>query len=204
MLLLLLPVALFFFKTLPMARADSTNGLNQGNGTPFMPMMGAFGGAGSDRPFSPIRSGIVRFPSQGHEVTTNPDHCKTFHYNSNPPSSGLMMNGFLPKNDLPVEAVSPCILSNVIRKGNIVIYYDPARVSAQAISGLHGISGSDLPAESFLSQQKLGYGVLLVKARFKDPILLVAWRRMLPLSFLDRIKTNMFLAKYRGRIERKN
>ena len=190
----------FFFKGFP-AYADSNNGLNQGNGTPFMPMMGSFGG-GSARPFSPIRSGILRYPTQGHETTVNESKCSDFHYNSNPPSSGLMTEKYLPENDLVATSVSSCVITNVIHKGNIIIFYDPSRLKPETVSNLQGIGSADKPADGFVQQQKLGYAVILMRGQYKDPIVLLAWRRILPLPFMDQIKINMFMSKYRGQIAR--
>jgi hypothetical protein len=166
-----------------------------------MPMMGNFGG-GSNQPFTPIRSGILRYPEQGHSVTRDAELCQGFHYNSNPPTSGLMTDTFIPKNGLEDSAISPCTLVNVIHRGNIIIFYDPSRVPASTVGTLQGIASSDASAEGFLQQQKIGYAVILVKARFNDPIVLLAWRRILPLSTLDRMKMNLFLSRYRGQIAR--
>jgi hypothetical protein len=197
---LFLSLLFFFFKAPHPLWADSSNGANPG-GTPFMPMMGAFGG-GSNQPFKPIRSGILRYPEQGHQVTIDPEQCRGFRYNSNPPTSGLMTETYIPRNDLEYASLSPCTIVNVIHRGNIIIFYDPSRTSSPTIGTLHGIASNDASSEGFLQQQKIGYAVILVKSRFKDPIVRLAWRRILPLSILDRIKMNLFLSRYRGQIAR--
>jgi len=198
---LLVTVLLAFFKGPAYALADSGNGLNQGNGTPFMPMMGTFGGA-SNKPFSPIHSGVLRYPTQGHQVAGSPSDCSRFHYSSNPPSSGLMVEAFITKNDMDENAVSPCVITNVIHRGNIILFYDPSRLTPQTVENIHGMASSDQPSEGFLQQQKLGYAFVLMKGHYKDPIVLLAWRRILPLSFLDQMKINMFVSRYRGQIAR--
>lgn len=200
-ILILVSLALIFFKDPESAFADSSNGLNPGNQTPFMPMMGNFGG--SKKAFSPIRSGILRYPGQGHQVAANESDCTRFHYNSNPPSSGLLIDRYISGNDRTLSALSPCVIVNVIHRGNIVLFYDPSRLSPQTVSEIREIGSSDQPPDGFNQQQRLGYAVILVKARFKDPIVLLAWRRILPLKFLDRMKTNTFLSRYRGQIARK-
>ncbi len=199
-ILLFLALLFFFFKGPAALWADSGSGMNPG-GTPFMPMMGSFGG-GSNQPFQPIRSGILRYPEQGHGVTRDPEACQGFHYNSNPPTSGLMTDTYVPRNDLDDSALSPCTIVNVIHRGNIILFYDPSRVPATTVAALHGIASSDASKEGFLQQQKIGYAVVLVKARFNDPIVLLAWRRILPLPTLDRMKMNLFLSRYRGQIAR--
>ena len=166
-----------------------------------MPMMGNFGG-GTSQPFRPIRSGILRYPEQGHGLTRDAEQCQGFHYSSNPPTSGLMTDTFIPKNGLEDSVLSPCTIVNVIHRGNILIFYDPSRVPAPTIVSLQRIASSDSSSEGFLQQQKIGYAVILVKARFNDPIVLLAWRRILPLSTLDRMKMNLFLSRYRGQIAR--
>jgi hypothetical protein len=115
-----------------------------------------------------------------------------------------MMEKFLPRNDLDAHSVDSCIITNVIRKGNIIVFYDPERLKPQTLENLHGIGSSDTPFEGFVQQQKLGYAVILMKGTFRDPIVLLAWRRILPLPFMDQIKINMFMSKYRGQTVRKN
>ena len=166
-----------------------------------MPMMGSFGG-GSNQPFKPIRSGILRYPEQGHQMTPDPDQCRAFHYNSNPPSSGLMTHTYISRNDLEYAQLSPCTIVNVIHRGNVIIFYDPTRMTPASLATLHGIASSDASSDGFSQQQKIGYAVIVVKSRFRDPIVLLAWRRILPLSTLDRIKMNLFLSRYRGQIAR--
>lgn len=203
---LLLAFLGLFFKGAGPALADSSgqgtpNSPNTPT-TPFMPMMGMFGG-GSNQPFSPIRSGILRYPSQGHKTSSDPASCESFHYNSRPPSSGPMTDTYIPKNDLPESVISPCTIVNVIRRGNVIFFYDPSRLTPEGVQTLHQIVSDDSSPEGFLQQQKLGYGVLLVKAKYTDPLVLLAWRRILPLKFIDRIKINLFLSRYRGQIARK-
>lgn len=199
--LLLVPFLCLFFKGAVPALADNSGQTTPT--TPFMPMMGAFGG-GSNQPFSPIRSGILRYPSQGHALKGDSSFCASFHYNSRPPSSGPMTDTYIAKNDLPEAGISPCTLVNVIHRGNIVLFYDPARLTPDGVRTLHQIASDDASPEGFLQQQKLGYGVLLVTAKYHDPLVLLAWRRILPLSFIDRIKVNLFLSRYRGQIARKS
>jgi len=199
--LLLVPFLCLFFKGAVPAFADNS-GQTTPN-TPFMPMMGAFGG-GNNQPFSPIRSGILRYPSQGHALKGDSSFCASFRYNSRPPSSGPMTDTYIAKNDLPEAGISPCTLVNVIHRGNIVLFYDPARLTPDGVRTLHQIASVDASPEGFLQQQKLGYGVLLVTAKYHDPLVLLAWRRILPLSFIDRIKVNLFLSRYRGQIARKS
>lgn len=200
--LLFLPFLFLFFKAPAVTLADSSNGITPGS-NPLMPgMMGAFGG-GSNQPFKPIQSGILRYPGQGHEMTTDPEKCTQFHYNSNPPTSGLMTDSFLTKNDLNDLGLSPCTIVNVLHRGNIIIFYDPNKISKQSLKTLHGIASSDSSPDGFIQQQKIGYAVTLVKSHFRDPIVLLAWRRILPLSYLDHMKMNMFLGRYRGQIVRR-
>ncbi len=114
-----------------------------------------------------------------------------------------MTETYIAKNDLPESGLSPCTIVNVIRRGNIIFFYDPSRLTPSGVATLHQIASDDASSEGFLQQQKLGYGVLLVKARYSDPLVLLAWRRILPLKFIDRIKINLFLSRYRGQIARK-
>ena len=114
-----------------------------------------------------------------------------------------MTDTFIAKNDLPESGLSPCTIVNVIHRGNIIFFYDPSRLTAGGVRTLHQIASDDSSPEGFLQQQKLGYGVLLVTAKFSDPLVLLAWRRLLPLAFIDRIKMNLFLSRYRGQIARK-
>ena len=201
-LFLFLPLLFLFFNSPAPLLADSSNGVNPG-GTPFMPgMFGAFGG-GSNHPFTPMKSGILKYPDQGHQMTTDSGKCAGFRYNSNPPTSGLMTDSYLRKNDLEDATLSPCTIVNVLHRGNIILFYDPSKISPTAFQTIHGIASEDTSPEGFVQQQKIGYAVTLVKSHFKDPIVLLAWRRLLPMAFLDQMKMNMFLSRYRGQIARR-
>ena len=100
-----------------MALADSSNGQpgpggngqNGGSGTfSPMPMFGStFGGGDPSKPFTPIKSGIERFPSLGYSEASRPSDCLRYRYNSAPPTSGLYTRMYFDKNDVS-GSVSPC------------------------------------------------------------------------------------------------
>jgi|UniRef100_A0A7C3LTY5 hypothetical protein len=191
-----------------MALADSSNGQpgpggngqNGGTGTfSPMPMFGStFGGGDPSKPFNPIKSGIERFPSLGYSEASRPSDCMRYRYNSAPPTSGLYTRMYFDKNDLS-GSVSPCEIVHVLYKGNILVFYDPARMDKESIASLKALETHLQSSQALISQQRFGYAVILVRSNaFKTPVVFAAWRRLLPMQTWDSIIVNRFMTSYLG------
>lgn len=173
--------------------ADSQSGF----GASPMPMFGSTFG-GSNQPFNPIRSGIQRFPSLGYRQADSEEDCKVFAYNSDPPTSGLFLPNFVPRNDIE-GPISPCTIVNVLYKGNVLILYDPKRLDANSLSEVRSLGTQIGNQTAFISQEQFGYAVILIRTQtIKTPILFSAWRRMLPMKKWDSLLVNRFMSAYLG------
>jgi hypothetical protein len=189
--------------------ADSSNGQpgpggNGGNGgtgsfSPMPPMFGStFGGGDQSKPFKPIKSGIERFPSLGYQEASAPSDCARFRYNSAPPTSGLYLRQYLDHNDISGD-VQPCVIVHVLYKGNIVIYYDPARLDKDSLESLKSLETNLKTPQALVSQERFGYAVILVQSHsYQAPVVFSAWCRLLPISKWDTIVVNRFMSTYLG------
>ena len=186
--------------------ADSSNGQpgpggNGGTGSfsPMPPMFGStFGGGDQSKPFAPIKSGIERFPSLGYTEASSPSDCLRFRYNSAPPTSGLYLRQYLDHNDISGN-IAPCIVVHVLYKGNIVVYYDPARVDKDTLESLKALETNLKTPEALVSQERFGYAVILVQSRsYQTPVVFSAWCRILPIAKWDTIIINRFMSTYLG------
>ena len=166
--------------------ADSSNGQpgpggNGGTGSfsPMPPMFGStFGGGDQSKPFTPIRSGIERFPSLGYKEASSPADCGRFRYNSAPPTSGLYLRQYIDRNDTSGE-ISPCVVVHLLYKGNIVVFYDPKRMDKDSIESLKALETNLKTPQALESQERFGYAVILVQSQSnKTPVVFSAFRRV--------------------------
>jgi hypothetical protein len=198
-------ICLSFGLTKPVM-ADSSNGQpgpggNGGTGSfsPMPPMFGStFGGGDQSKPFTPIRSGIERFPSLGYKEASSPEDCLRFRYNSAPPTSGLYLRQYVDRNDVSGE-VSPCALVHLLYKGNIVVFYDPTRLDKDSLESLKSLETNLKTPKALESQERFGYAVILVQSHaYKTPVVFSAWCRLLPIQHWDTIVINRFMSSYLG------
>lgn len=193
------------------AWADSSNGQtgqggsgNGGYGTGptqnlLMPGFGStFGGGDPSKPFKPIRSGIERLSTGGYAAADSQKDCQRFRYGTDPPTSGLYTPDYFPQNDLTAP-VSACTLVHVFHKGNIAIFYDPARLDKDTLSSIQSLGTQLKDNQAFQSQEQFGYAIILIRStRYKTPILLATWLRMLPMKSWDALLVNRFMSSYLG------
>ncbi|MHB1606161.1 MAG: DUF3105 domain-containing protein [Leptospirales bacterium] len=166
---------------------------------PLMPGFGStFGGGDPSKPFKPIRSGILRLANAGYSSAQSKQDCQRFQYKSSPPTSGLYTADYFLQNDL-VAPVSPCTLVHAFHKGNIAIFYDPARLDQDTLSSIRSLGTQLGNSQAFRSQEQFGYAVILIRTnQYKDPILFATWLRILPMKSWDSLLVNRFMSSYLG------
>lgn len=152
----------------------------------LLPPLGGCGGGSS--PERNERPAVERFADEGREHI-DPSEMPT--YRTAPPTSGP----HYPEPTLPgfyrEETPRPGNLVHALEHGNIVIYYDPVRVSA-----------ADQERIRALCEQYFGLfdGVIAVPRTDPDyPVILTAWRARLRLPSYDTEHVAAFLDEFRGR-----
>lgn len=131
--------------------------------------------------------GLERVPCKSQQHATPPQRIK---YDSDPPTSGTHYGtwvnaGFYAEEKQPEELV------HSLEHGNVVIYYNPAKLAA-----------ADLDAIKALTKQFTGQwdGVVAVPRKDdKNPIILTAWESTLRLTSFDKARVDQFVDAFRGR-----
>ncbi len=178
------------------AWGDSSNT----NPTPFPPLFGtAFGGPSSQSDQTTPKDPLLKYPSQGHVFVSDPSQCQSFAYSSDPPNSGAMTHEWIPQPQTPLKDISNCTIVHVLSKGNVLLFVNPKKLDPETLKAIDRLKGPPKPPSAFLSQEQIGYAVLVITTeKYKDPILLAAWRRLLPLSTWDQIIVNGFISNHLG------
>ncbi|MHB1757514.1 MAG: DUF3105 domain-containing protein [Leptospirillum sp.] len=178
------------------AWGDSSNT----NPTPFPPLFGtAFGGPSSQADQTTQKDPLLKYPSQGHVFVSDPSQCQSFAYSSDPPNSGAMTHEWIPQPQTDLKNISSCTIVHVLSKGNILLFVNPKKLDTETLKAIDRLKGPPKPPAAFLSQEQIGYAVLVITTeKYKDPILLAAWRRLLPLSTWDQIIINGFISNHLG------
>lgn len=151
-------------------------------------------GGGGTPSFTPSGGGVVltpaaieQFPDEGRNHV---DPSTTPVYNTDPPTSG-------PHYPTPTEPgfytteQRPGHLVHALEHGNVVIYYDPARVTPADLDSLKALA----------SNHKGDFDGIAVTPRSdpRYPIILTAWRAMLRLDAYDPAQIQAFLDIFLGR-----
>ena len=178
------------------AWGDSSNT----NPTPFPPLFGtAFGGPSSQADQTTQKDPLLKYPSQGHVFVSDPSQCQSFAYSSDPPNSGAMTHEWIPQPQTDLKTISNCTIVHVLSKGNILLFVNPKKLDPETLKAIDRLKGPPKPPAAFLSQEQIGYAVLVITTeKYKDPILLAAWRRLLPLTMWDQIIVNGFISNHLG------
>ncbi len=181
---------------LPNAWADNGNN----SPTPFPPLFGtSFGGPNGQGDQAIQKNPVLKYPSQGHVYVSDPSQCQSFAYSSDPPTSGAMTHDWMSRPDLPIEKVPGCTMVHVLSKGNVILFIDPKRLSKETLQSIEILKGPEKSPDAFMAQERIGYSVLVIRtSKYKDPILLAAWRRLLPLGQWDQIIINAFISGHLG------
>ena len=123
-------------------------------------------------------AGVVEYPDQGRRHLADGESFAA--YNSFPPTSGPQAaSGVAPGIYGPGAAPSFAQLLPILEQGGVVVYYDPARLSAADAETLRGFvqvrsnSGWDLLT------------LVELDASLPSPIVATAWRHALSLETLD-------------------
>ncbi|MBI3358512.1 MAG: DUF3105 domain-containing protein [Nitrospirae bacterium] len=112
-------------------------------------------------------------------------------YKTDPPTSGLHHDKWLPPSVYEEDKTEPELLVHNLEHGNVVIYFDPARVGEL-----------DSAALTALPKKHAGQwnGVVVVfKKGLEQPVILTAWRTRLLLKAYDADKIAAFLDAFLGR-----
>lgn len=191
-------IILFIGLICPITKAwgDSSNT----NPTPFPPLFGtAFGGPSSQSDQAIQKDPLLKYPSQGHVLVSDPSQCQSFAYSSDPPTSGAMTHDWIAQPETALTGISNCAIVHVLSKGNIVLFINPKKLDPDTLKAIEILKGPPKPPAAFLSQEQIGYAVIvLTTEKYKDPILLAAWRRLLPLPAWDQILVNGFVSNHLG------
>lgn len=178
------------------AWGDSSNT----NPNQFPPLFGtSFGGPSGQSDQSIQKDPLLKYPSQGHIFVTDPSQCRSFAFSSDPPNSGAMTHDWITKPEISLQEVSNCTIVHVLSKGNIILYVNPKKFDTDTLKAIETLKGPQKTPDAFLSQEHIGYSVLVITTdKYKDPILLSAWRRLLPLPAWDQIIINGFVSNHLG------
>jgi hypothetical protein len=154
-----------------------------------LPPAGCGGGGGtfSTAPGPVNLPAIEQFADEGRQHI---DPSVTPVYRTDPPTSGP----HYPTPTLPgfyAEAQRPGHLVHALEHGNIVIYYDPARVPATDLDGLRVLAGRYTDPFDGV--------VVTPRTDAEHPVIATAWRVMLRLSRYDQRQLDSFLELFRGR-----
>jgi hypothetical protein len=86
-----------------------------------------------------------------------------------------------------------------LSKGNVILFVNPKKLDPDTLKAIEILKGPKKTPAAFLSQEQIGYAVLVITTeKYKDPILLAAWRRLLPLQVWDQIIVNGFISSHLG------
>jgi len=132
--------------------------------------------------------GILFFPDEGR--THVPKDTRVT-YKTDPPTSGFHFDKWLPPSVYEEDTAEPELLVHNLEHGNVVIYFDKARLGKAEIEALVA-----------LPKKHAGQwdGVLLVsKKGLSSPVTLTAWRVILRLKAYDAEKISAFLDAFLGR-----
>ncbi len=112
-------------------------------------------------------------------------------YKTDPPTSGPHYHKWAAPGVYEAGGVEPELLVHNLEHGNIVIYFDRSALSKVELDELIAMT------KKYAGQWD---GVLLVGRKDKEsPLILTAWRAMLPLKGYDKEKILNFLEIFRGR-----
>lgn len=135
-----------------------------------------------------LPEGILFFDDEG-QVHLEPG--KLAIYKTDPPTSGPHYHKWAAPGVYEAGAVQPELLVHNLEHGNIVIYFDRSVLSKVELDELIALP------KKYADQWD---GVLLVGLKNKEkPLILTAWRAMLPLKRYDKEKILNFLEIFRGR-----
>jgi hypothetical protein len=110
-----------------------------------------------------------------------------------------MTHEWIPQPQTDLKNISSCTIVHVLSKGNILLFVNPKKLDTETLKAIDRLKGPPKPPAAFLSQEQIGYAVLVITTeKYKDPILLAAWRRLLPLSTWDQIIINGFISNHLG------
>jgi hypothetical protein len=135
----------------------------------------------------PTPAGVEHVICQGQKHVTDGQKVK---YDTDPPLSGDHWN--VPTNPgFYSEAQTPERLVHSLEHGNVVIYYDPAKLPA-----------ADLDAVKALARKYTGPwdGVIAVpRTDAKNAVTVTAWENALRLENYDKARAEQFVELFRGR-----
>jgi hypothetical protein len=110
-----------------------------------------------------------------------------------------MTHDWIAQPETALTGISNCAIVHVLSKGNIVLFINPKKLDPDTLKAIEILKGPPKPPAAFLSQEQIGYAVIvLTTEKYKDPILLAAWRRLLPLPAWDQILVNGFVSNHLG------
>lgn len=135
-----------------------------------------------------LPEGILFFDNEGQDHVEPGTHAT---YKTDPPTSGPHYQKWAAPGVYEAGAVQPELLVHNLEHGNIVIYFDRSVLSKVEMDELIALP------KKYAEQWD---GVLLVGIKNKEkPLILTAWRAMLPLKGYDKEKILGFLEIFRGR-----
>lgn len=160
------------------AKSQKDNNKSHGKSSPVPPQF-----AGMKLP-----EGILFFDDEGQNHVEPGTHAT---YKTDPPTSGPHYQKWAAPGVYEAGAVQPELLVHNLEHGNIVIYFDRSVLSKVEMDELVALP------KKYADQWD---GVLLVGLKNKEkPLILTAWRAMLPLKGYDKEKILNFLEVFRGR-----
>lgn len=137
---------------------------------------------------SKLPEGIELFSSEGDAHVADGVRVS---YKTDPPTSGNHSSQWAPPGVYEAGQVPFELLVHNLEHGNIVIYFDRARLAKQQVDDL-----TDLPRKYGAQWD----GVVLVGRPDKNhPVILTGWRAMLRLKGYDQEKITGFMEAFRGR-----
>ena len=135
-----------------------------------------------------IPNGVKFFENEGQEHVEPGTHVT---YKTDPPTSGPHYHKWMPPGVYEAGDVQPELLVHNLEHGNIVIYFDRSAISKADMDELIALQ------KNYNGQWD---GVLLVGRKSKkDPLILTAWRAMMPLKGYDKGNVLEFVDLFRGR-----
>lgn len=152
--------------------------------------MGPSAGSGGASPLvaAGAPEGVQLFENEGQEHVAAGTRVT---YKSTPPTSGPHYARWAAPSVYEEGEVQPELLVHNLEHGNVIIYFDRSALAQGEVEELINLQ------KKFIGQWD---GVLLVGQKNKEtPVILTAWRVMLPLKGYDRERISQFLNAYRGR-----
>lgn len=135
-----------------------------------------------------LPEGILFFEDEGQDHADPGAHVT---YKTDPPTSGSHYDKWAPAGIYEAGEIRPELIVHNLEHGNIVIYFDRSVLSKADMDELIALP------KKYAGQWD---GVLLVDRKNKEnPIILTAWRVILPLKGYDKEKVLNFLDIFRGR-----